>query len=83
MSFQKFKSISDCVGGRHRHATRNTYGDITSEGHKVIFGCCSICSRIKSMTVNDNTIAAKGFGDLFKPLFKKGLNVSKKMEKKC
>ena len=29
MSFQKFKSDSYCVGGRHRSATKNIVGDIT------------------------------------------------------
>ena len=33
------------------------------------------------MTVNDNTIKAEDFGDFFKNLGKKGLNVSKKMAK--
>ena len=33
------------------------------------------------MTVSDNTIKAKGLGDFFKSLGKKGLNVSKKMAK--
>ena len=33
------------------------------------------------MTVSDNTIQAKGLGDLFKNLGKKGLNASKKMAK--
>ena len=31
------------------------------------------------MTVNDSTIKAEGFGDFFKNLGKKGLNVSKRM----
>ena len=34
------------------------------------------------MTVNGKTIKAKGLGDFFKELGKKGLNVSKKMAKK-
>ena len=34
MSFQTFKSVSYCVGGRHRSATTETYGDITSKGSK-------------------------------------------------
>ena len=29
MSFQKSKSDSYCVGGRHRSATKNIVGDIT------------------------------------------------------
>ena len=33
------------------------------------------------MVVSDNTIKAKGLGDFFRNLSKKGLNVSKKMAK--
>ena len=51
MSFQKFKSDSYCVGGRHRSATVKIYGDITTKGSKVLIGFCSICNRKKSMTV--------------------------------
>ena len=81
MSFNKFKSDSLCVGGRHRSATVKIFGDITSKGAKVLIGYCSICNRKKSMTVSDNTIKAEGLGDFFKNLGKKGLNVSKKMAK--
>ena len=81
MSFNKFKSDSYCVGGRHRSATVKIYVDITSKGSKVLIGYCSICNRKKSMTVSDNTIKAEGLGDFFKNLGKKGLNVSKKMAK--
>ena len=66
MSFQKFKSDSFCVGGRHRSATKNNYGDITSKGSKVLIGFCSICNRKKSMTVSVNTIQAEGLGSFFK-----------------
>ena len=80
MTFNKFKSDSYCVGGRHRSATVKIYGDITSKGSKVLIGYCSICNRKKSMTVYD-TIKAEGLSDFFKNLGKKGLNVSKKMAK--
>ena len=81
MSFQKFKSDSYCVGGRHRSATKNIYGDITSKGSKVLVGYCSVFNRRKSMTVSDNTIKAESFSNFFKNLGKKGQNVSKKMAK--
>ena len=81
MSFNKFESDSYCVGGRHRSATKNIYGNVTSKGSKVLIGYCSICNRKKSMTVSDNTIKAEGLGSFFKNLGKKGLNVSKKMAK--
>ena len=65
MSFQKFKSDSFCVGGRHRSATVKVYGDITSKGSKVLIGYCSICNRKKSMTVSDNTIKAEALSSFF------------------
>ena len=37
--------------------------------------------RKKTWTVSDNTIVAESLGDFNKNLFKKGLNVSKKMAK--
>ena len=77
MSFQKFKSDSYCVGGRHRSSTVKINGDITSKGSKVLIGFCSKCQRKKTMTVSDNTIQAEGLGDFFKNLGRKGLNVSK------
>ena len=81
MTFNKFENDSYCVGGRHRSATKNIYGSITSKGSKVLIGNCSICNRKKSMTVSDDTIKAEGLGDFFKNLGKKGLNVSKRMAK--
>ena len=47
---------SFCVGGRHRSATKNNYGDITSKGSKVLIGYCSLCITKKSRTVSDKTI---------------------------
>ena len=45
MSSKKFKSESYCVGGRHRSATKNIYGDRTSKRNKVLIGYCSICNK--------------------------------------
>ena len=81
MTFNKYKTDSYCVGGRHRSSTKNIYGDITSKRSKVLIGFCSICNRKKSMTVSDDTIKAEGLGDFFKNLGKKALNTSKKMAK--
>ena len=66
MSFQKFKSDSYCVGGRHRSSTIKFHADKTSKGSKVIFGYCSICNRKKSMTFSDNKIQTEGLGSFFK-----------------
>ena len=82
MSFQKFKSDSYCIGGRHRSATIKIYGDITSKGTKVLIGYCSVCNRKKSMTVSDNTIKAEGLGSFFKNLGKISSKAGKKISKK-
>ena len=79
MSFNKFKSDSYCVGGRHRSATVKIYGDITSKGSKVLTGYCSICNRKKSMTVSDNTIKAEGLCNFFKNLGKISAKARKKL----
>ena len=81
MSFQKFKTDSYCVGGRHRSATVKIYGDITSKGSKVLIGYCSVCNRKKSMTVSDNTIKAEGLGSFFKNLVKIFSKAGKKLAK--
>ena len=86
MSFQKFKSESYCVGGRHKSATKNIVGDITinkktGKEVKLLVGKCVICDRKKTMIVSDNVIQAEGLGDFSKNLGKQGFNVSKKMEK--
>ena len=79
MSFQKFKSDSYCVGGRHRSATIKIYGDITSKGSKVLVGYCSVGNRKKSMTVSDNTIKAEGLGSFIKNLGKISAKAGKKL----
>ena len=66
MSFQKCKSDSYCVGGRHRFATTKKYGDITSKVSKVLIGFCSKCKRKKSVTVFDDTLQPENFGDCLK-----------------
>ena len=68
----KIKSDSNCVGGYHRPATKNSYGDKTSKGSK------AKCQIKKSMTVSDNTIQTEGLGVFFKNLGNEGMNVSKK-----
>ena len=47
MTFQKVKGDSFCVGGGHRSATINFYGDITIKSSKVLIGYCSLCNRKK------------------------------------
>ena len=86
MSFQKFKSDSYCVGGRHKSSTKHIVGEITynkkiGKEVKLLIGKCVICDRKKTRIVSDNVIQAEGIGDFFKNLGEKGLNVSKKMAK--
>ena len=52
MSFQKFKTNSYCVGGRHQSATKKIVGDITinkktGKEVKLLVGKCVICDRKK------------------------------------
>ena len=86
MSFQKFKSDSYCVGGRHKSATKNIVGDITinkksGKEVKLLVGKCAICDRKKTMIVSDNVIQAEGLGDFFKNLGKISARAGKKLAK--
>ena len=50
MSFQKFKSDSYCVGGRHKSGTKDIVGDITinkktGKEVKLLVGKCVICNK--------------------------------------
>ena len=70
MSFQKFKSDSYCVDGRHRSATKDIVGNKTNNTKtgkevKLLVGKCVICNRKKTMIVSDNVIQAEGLGDFF------------------
>ena len=84
MSFQKFKTNSYCVGGRHQSATKNIVGDITinkktGKEVKLLVGKCVICDRKKTMIVSDNVIQAEGLGDFFKKLGKVSGKAAKKL----
>ena len=70
MNFNKFKSDSYCVGGKHRSSTKNILGEITfnkktGKQIKLLVGQRSVCNRRKSMIVSDNVIQAEGLGDFF------------------
>ena len=86
MTFNKFKTDSYCVGGRHRSATKNIVGDITiikktGKEIKLLVGKCVICNRKKTMIVSDNVIQAEGLGDFFKNLGKVSSKAAKKLAK--
>ena len=86
MTFQKFKTDSYCVGGRHKSATKNIVGDITinkksGKEVKLLVGKCAVCNRKKTMIVSDNVIQAEGLGDFFKNLGKISAKAGKKLAK--
>ena len=81
MSFQKSKTNSFGVGGRHRSAITNFYGNITNKGSKVKIDRWARCIFEKSIFVSDSTKQAEGLGEFFTILGKKGLNGSKKLAK--
>ena len=73
MSFRKVESDSFGISGRHYFATKTKfiYGDTTSKGVEVLFGYCSIFEIINTMTVSDNTNAARGMGDYLRNLIER------------
>ena len=84
MSFNKFKNISYCVGGKHYSATTNIRGDITQNKKtgatvKLLRGTCSTCKRNISLIVSDETIQAEGLGDFFRGIGNAAKNVGKKI----
>ena len=53
MSFNKFKTDSYCVGGRHKSGNKNIVGEITinkktGKEDKLLVGRCEICNRKKN-----------------------------------
>ena len=86
MTFQKFKTDSYCVGGRHRSANKNIVGDITinkktGKEVKLLVGKCVVCDRKKTMIVSDNVVQAEGLGKFFKNLGKVSSKAAKKLAK--
>ena len=65
-NFNKFKTNSYCVGGRHYSGTDNVRWVVSAKGTKMLKGFCATCRRNKSMTVSDATMEAEGLKDLFK-----------------
>ena len=76
---QKFKTNSNCVGGRHYSGTNNIRGFITSKSTKMSKGKCVKCKRNKSMTVSDATIEAEELKDFFKIVDRATDNFGKKV----
>ena len=84
-NFNKLKTNSYCVGGRHYSGTNK--GVITAKGTKMLKGNCakwvsdhaSPCRRNKSMIVSDAKIEAEGLKDIFKSVGKAAVNFGKKV----
>ena len=74
----KFKTNSNCVGGRHYSGTINIRGVVSAKGTKMLKGNCVKCRRNKSMTVSDATIEAEGLKDFIKSVGKATVNFGKK-----
>ena len=78
-SFNKFKTISYCVGGRHYSGTNNIRGVISTKGTKMLKGNCIKCKRNISMTVSDATIEAEALKISSKVLIKQQLTLERKL----
>ena len=78
-SFNKSKTNSFCVGGRHYTGTSNIRGVVSAKGTKRLKGNCVKCRRNKSMTVSDATKEAEGLKDFFESVGKATVNFEKKM----
>ena len=76
-NFNKFKTYSYCVGGRHYGGSNNIRGVVTAKGTKMLKRSCAVCRRNKSMTLSDATIEADGLNDFFKSVGKATVNVGK------
>ena len=86
MTFNKFKTDSYCVGGRHKSSTKNLVGEITinkktGKEVKLLVGRCVVCDRKKTMIVSDNVIQAEGLDGFFKNLGKISAKAGKKLAK--
>ena len=57
--WQKFKTISYCVGGKHYSGTNIIKGFISAKGIKILMVNCTTCRRMKSISVSDATIEAE------------------------
>ena len=78
-SFSKFKTNSNCVGGRHYSGSNKIRGVVTSKVTKILKGYCVKCKRNKSMTVSDATIEAEGLEDFFESVGRATVNFGKKV----
>ena len=77
--FNKCKTISSGVGGRHYSGTNNIKRVVTSKGTNKLRGNCVKCKRNKSMTLSDATIEAEGLKDFFKSVGKATVNFGRKV----
>ena len=76
-SFNKFKTNSYCVDGRHYSGTNDIRGVFSAKGTKMLKGNCTKCKRNEPMTVSDETIEAEGLKGSFKSVGKATVNFGK------
>ena len=77
-SFNKFKTNSYSVGGRHYSGTHNIRGVVSAKGTKMLKGNFIKCKRNESMTVSDATIETEGLKDFFKSVGRATVHLGKK-----
>ena len=78
-SFNKIKTNSYCVGGRHYSGTNNIIRVASAKVSKMLKGNCVNCKTKKLMTVSDATIEAEGLKDFFKSVGRATDNFGKKV----
>ena len=76
-SFNKIKTNTYCVGGRHYSGNNKIRGVVSAKGTKLLKGNCIKFKRNKSRTVSDATIEAEGLKDFFKSVGKATVNFGK------
>ena len=77
--FNKFKTNSYCVGGRHYRGTNIIRGFVSAKGTKMLKCNRVKCRRKKSITVFDATAESEGLKDFFKKVGKATVNFGKKI----
>ena len=78
-TFNRFKTNSYCVGGRHYSGTNSIKGFNSSKGTKMLKANCTICRRNNSMTVSDAAIEADGIEGFLKGVGKATVTFGKKV----
>ena len=83
MSYQKYKIVSFCLGGRHYFSNLSIVGDINITSGKSLFVNCAQCNPEKAITVIDFIIEAKSLGSFFHYSWKKCAKAVKRLATKA